>query len=395
MHIPRRFIGFLCGVLVFGGMAHAEDGRLSIALLYLSRQVSRPPTLSNLEKPPADLGLAGASLGLADNNSTGRFLKQGFTLATRIVPPEGDWLGEARAALLEQRPVAAIIDAPAADLLALADLPEAKDLLLINAGAADDRLRGVDCRAKLLHTTPSRAQLADALAQFAVKKRWQKWFLLSADRPDDLLWRDALKASARKFNLTIVAEKTFADEGADLRRTASAEMPLLTQGPEHDLVVVADEARDYAPYVPYNTWLPRPVAGSAGLEPMGWNRVIEQWGAVQLQSRFSRLAGRAMTALDWAAWAGMRAIGEAAARTRSADAARLEAYIRSDQFELAGFKGRALTFRRWDGQLRQPVHLVYPGALVAVAPLEGFLHRSSELDSLGVDQPETRCSLKE
>lgn len=371
------------------------QGETQIPLLYLERQVDRPPTLSNLDKPPDDLGLAGARLGLSDNTTTGKFLGQRFTLEARVVPPPGDFLNEARAALAAHRPVAAIINAPAADLLALADAPEAKGLLLFNAGARDDRLRGADCRAKVLHTAPSRAQLGDALAQFAVKKRWTRWFLLAADRPSDLLWRDALKTSARKFNLSVVAEKSFADKGADLRRSASAEMPLLTQGPEHDMVVVADEAQDYAPYVPYNTWLARPVAGSAGLEPLGWHRAIEQWGAAQLQSRFFKTAGRAMTATDWAAWAGIRAIGEAATRTRSGDAKALEAYIRSEKFELAGFKGRPLSFRAWDGQLRQPIHLVYSGALVGVAPFEGFLHRVTDLDSLGVDAPETRCVFKD
>lgn len=373
----------------------AQAQEIRIPLLYLERQVERPPTLSNLDKPPEDLGLAGARLGLSDNATTGRFLKQNYALAAKVVRPDEDWQGSFRAALAAERPAAVIVNAPAADLLALADAPEAKGVLIFNAGAPDDSLRGTACRRMVLHTTPSRAQRADALAQFAVKKRWGKWFLLTAERPGDLLWRDALKASAKKFNLAVVAEKSFADKGADLRRTASAEMPLFTQGPEHDMVVVADEAKDYAPYVPYNTWLARPVAGSAGLEPVGWHRVIEQWGAAQLQSRFTKLAGRAMTGRDWAAWAGMRAVGEAAIRTQSADPKALEAYIRSEKFELAGFKGRPLSFRAWDGQLRQPIHLVSGEALVGAAPFDGFLHRASELDTLGVDAPETKCVFKD
>lgn len=373
----------------------AAQEAIRLPLLYLERKVERPPTLSKLDKPPDDLGQAGARLGLADNATTGKFLKQEFALAVSVVQPQEDWLAGVRAALAAERPVAVIVNAPAADLLALADAPEAKGLLIFNAGAPDDALRGAECRSKVLHTAPSRAQLADALAQFSVKKRWSKWFLLTAERTGDLLWRDALKTSAKKFNLSVVAEKSFADKGADLRRTASAEMPLLTQGPEHDMVVVADEAKDYSPYVPFNTWLARPVAGSAGLEPVSWHRVIEQWGAAQLQSRFFKLAGRAMTARDWAVWAGMRAIGEAAIRTRSPDAKALEAYIRSDKFELAGFKGRPLTFRAWDGQLRQPIHLVGAEALVGVAPFEGFMHRTSDLDTLGVDAPETRCVFKD
>ena len=62
-------------------------------------------------------------------------------------------------------------------------------------------------------------------------------------------------------------------------------------------------------------------------------------------------------------------------------------------FELAGFKGRALTYRTWNGQLRQPIAIAHPRALVAQAPLEGFLHQTNELDSLGLDRPESKCEV--
>ena len=98
-----------------------------------------------------------------------------------------------------------------------------------------------------------------------------------------------------------------------------------------------------------------------------------------------------MTSLDYAAWAAMRTLGEAATRTNSTDPKTLRDYILSDAFELAGFKGRALTYRHWNGQLRQPIAIAHPRALVAQAPLEGFLHQTNELDSLGLDRPESKC----
>ena len=58
---------------------------------------------------------------------------------------------------------------------------------------------------------------------------------------------------------------------------------------------------------------------------------------------------------------------------------------------LGGFKGRPLTYRGWNGQLRQPIAIAHPRALVAQAPLEGFLHQTNELDSLGLDRPESTC----
>ena len=49
----------------------------------------------------------------------------------------------------------------------------------------------------------------------------------------------------------------------------------------------------FAEYLPYHTWDPRPVAGTAGLVPVTWSRVHEQWGGTQMQRRFEKLAGRA------------------------------------------------------------------------------------------------------
>ena len=84
-----------------------------------------------------------------------------------------------------------------------------------------------------------------------------------------------------------------------MRRAAAAEVPLFTQDlPEHDLLLVADEPGDFARYVAYNTWLPRPLAGSEGAKPVGWAGVVEQNGAAQLQNRFRDLAGREMSADD-------------------------------------------------------------------------------------------------
>jgi ABC transporter substrate binding protein (PQQ-dependent alcohol dehydrogenase system) len=94
---------------------------------------------------------------------------------------------------------------------------------------------------------------------------------------------------------------------------------------------------------------------------------------------------------DYAAWAAVRTLGEAVTRTGLADVADLRAYILSDQFELAGFKGRPMSYRPWNGQLRQPIPLVHPQAVVAVAPLEGFLHQFNELDTLGLDRPQSAC----
>jgi len=365
---------------------HANE--LDINIVYLEQQRERPPVLSNLVVHPEDEGEQGAILGTADNNTTGKFLKDTYTLETIIVPPEEDVVAAAQAALEGTKLV--VLNMPSDKLLQIANLPAAADDLLFNAGSANVSLRSGDCRANVLHTLPSRAMLTDALMQFFKKRKWDSIYLLEGNRDVDKLYAASVRTSANKFRVSIAAEKQWIDD-ADMRRNASAEIPVFTQARKYDAVVVADEDDDFGQYVQYNTWLPRPVAGTAGLEPVAWDRVVEQWGAAQLQSRFEEQTERSMTSLDYAAWAAVRSIGEAVTRTQNTDPATIGEYLLSDKFALAGFKGAKMTYRKWNGQLRQPIPLVHPQSVVALAPIEGFLHHTSELDTLGLDQPESAC----
>ena len=371
-------------------LASAATAQVDVAIHYLKQVVDAPPTLSNLDPIPEDLGIRGAELGAQENNTTGKFLGQTYSLIVTEVFEGEDFAEAARAALAETDLL--VLDAPTAQLLAATDLPEAKAALLFNAGAADVALRDASCRARVLHTLPSYAMKADALMQFFVTRRWDEIALIAGERPEDQAWAETLERSARKFGLKFGARKTWAFD-ADMRRNAAQEVPLFTQElGDYDVLLVADAADDFARYISYNTWRPRPVAGSEGLRAVTWHRVVEQWGAAQLQSRFTKLADRPMLDRDYAAWAAVRAIGEAVTRTGAADAETLRSFMLSDAFELAGFKGSPLTFRTWNGQLRQPIPLVHERALVAQTPLEGFLHQRNELDTLGLDQPESGCT---
>ena len=380
-----RRILILSALVLCAGTAEALD----LAVTYLRRDVPPPPVLSNLDPVPDDLGQAGASLGLADNATTGGFLGHRYTLDFALVAPEGDLTAAARAALAKSPFL--ILDAPAADILAVADLPEAQNALIFNAAEADTALRSADCRGNLLHTLPSRAMLADALMQGLAAKRWTDLAMIVGPMPADRAWAEALKAAALKFRLRPRGEKAWSYD-ADMRRNAWSELPVFTQDfRDYDVMLVADEAGDFARYVAYNTWAPRPVAGSAGLTPVAWSRVMEQWGAAQLQSRFEAAANRPMQSRDYAAWAAMRSLGEAATRAGTADPAEVRAFLLGPDFALPGFKGRALSYRPWNGQLRQPIPLVTDQAVVAVAPMEGFLHQTDELDTLGLDRPDSAC----
>ncbi len=360
-----------------------------IPIAYLTQRVERPPALSNLDEPIEDEGLQGALLALDDNNSTGRFLNQRFVLKAVTVPADGG-VAAAVAALHADGHRFIVADLHAAALDQVLATAAAANMLILNAGAADDRFRNEDCRGFLLHTLPSRAMLADALAQYLVRKRWTDWFLVVGTRSEDRLFADAIRRAAGRFGGTIVAEKTWTFYH-DARRTAQAEVPVFTQVDAHDLVIVADEIGDFGEYLIYRTWEPRLVAGTQGLVPTAFHRTVEQWGAAQLHSRFQKRFGRWMTARDYVVWMAVRSVGEAATRTGSGEFATLRDFITSDGFELAAFKGRKLTYRPWNGQLRQPVPVAAARALVALSPQDGFLHPETELDTLGFDRPESLC----
>lgn len=361
-----------------------------VAVAWLKVEQDLPPTLSNLDPVPEDLGLAGVLTALKDNETTGKFLGQNWSLSEHTAYLGDDPLDAARVALTDAPYL--IVDAPAETLLAIADLPDSEGKLIFNTGAAAPELRGDACRANVLHTLPSTAMRTDALAQMFVKKRWDDLVMIAGGHPQDQAFAAAMEASLTKFGLSLKARKEWRF-AADMRRNAVQEVPLFTQDfGDYDALIIADELHDFGRYVLYNTWEPRPVVGSEGLQAEAWGAVVEQWGAAQLQSRFEDTHARDMRPADYAAWAALRSIGEAVTRTKAADAETIRAYLLGDDFELAGFKGRPLTYRAWNGQLRQPIPLLHPRALVAIAPLEGFLHQRSELDTLGSDAPETTCT---
>ncbi len=368
----------------------APEG-LQVRIGYLGYTPDPGPLLSNVIGEPRDAGLRGAELAIIDSNSTGRFLKQRYELTTASVETPEELLAAAKAQHADGLRLF-VVNAPAALLTQLAtQLP---DSLLFNAGSADDALRTDACLPNVLHTLPERAMLADALLQFLVVRQWKRALLIVGPRDDDKAYAAALRRSAKRFGVTLVAEKPWTFDN-DQRRSAQADMPLFTQAAEYDVVLVADEHGDFGEYLPYNTWYPRPVAGTQGLVATGWHKTVETYGAAQLQKRFEALAGRWMNDRDFAAWIGVRAVASAVTRLGNADAAAIRTLQLSPDLPLDGFKGRKLSFRPWDGQLRQPIPLVQPRALVSTSPQDGFLHPFSELDSLGFDAPESRCTLAE
>ena len=381
-----RAMGLALLILMATSAAKAAEIRLG----WLGMRPASDRAVSVLDGPPPDdVGLAGLRQAIADDNAGGRFLNQTYRLEEITLSAEAE-AGSALARLARSGIRFVVADLPAPLLLNLASSPDGTGMLFLNAGAEDDSLREGQCRRNVLHTIPSRAMQADALAQVMIRRNWKRWAMLVGPGPEDGLRAAALRRAARKFGAKIASEKPWTYT-RDAQRNAEGELAAITRDWSYDILMVADETDEFGDVAMFNTFDPRPVAGTQGLTASAWHPAHDQWGATQLQNRFRAQSRRAMTEHDFAAWTAGRAVGEAAMRSRSTDPDRIMATLRSEDFALAVYKGRTASFRAWDGQLRQPMLVGWARAVVAVAPQEGFLHPITDLDTLGADKGENVC----
>ena len=395
-------VGLLTLLLLLGvsrsvHAAAAGGAPRSFPIVYVSEAYPEPRIMpSLLETHPADEGLAGAREGIGEINTTGKFLGWNFKLYVETLPAGADMAAQARR-LFSRGPLVIVADLHADDLLKLADAPAAKGSLIIDMRTTDDSLRQQDCRSGIFHVLPNQAMRADALAQFLVEKRWTRWFLLQGPTPQDAVYAADVRRSATRYGARIVADRSY-DYNPGSRRSDTGyqqiqtQMPLATQiGSDYDVLFVADETDLFGDYLPYNTFAARPVVGTQGLVAAAWTPAFQSYSALQMQHRFELFAHRAMTERDYGGWLAVSIVGEAVMRGRQRSPAGMRAYLRSDRFLVAGFKGQGLTFRSWDQQLRQPVLIAQPLMVISLSPQSGFLHPGNTTDTLGFDQPETQC----
>ncbi|MGZ5841594.1 MAG: ABC transporter substrate-binding protein, partial [Xanthobacteraceae bacterium] len=240
---------FLCALL--GPGAAAEPLKVPIGYLVRPETIE---TISLLDQPAANNGIAGAQLAVQDNNTTGRFLNQSFSLETIKLAGEAD--PATAVAQLADRGVSFVLaDLSAEVLLKAADVGRERGLIFFNVAAIDDRLRQEDCRADIIHVAPSRAMLADGLGQYLAWKHWRRWLLVLGSHEPDKLYAAAFRRAAVRFGAKIVQERVFEDTGGARRSDSGlvqiqSQIPLFTQSaPAYDVLVAADESQIFAPYL--------------------------------------------------------------------------------------------------------------------------------------------------
>jgi ABC-type branched-subunit amino acid transport system substrate-binding protein len=129
---------------------------------------------------------------------------------------------------------------------------------------------------------------------------------------------------------------------------------------------------------------------------VAWDASLVRFGADTLNQRFQARYGQPMTDEAWTGWLAVKILWESSLRARTADPVGVAAMLTRDSARFDGHKGRALSFRPWDHQLRQPVYVVTggSGALRTIeVPTASNANASSTtvLDELGASSERTAC----
>lgn len=367
-----------------------------VKIYYLGKRYPEPPPLSIALPIITDKGIQGARVGIKDDNRTGQFLGYKFVLINDRIPVKDNIVPVAKK-IFKNGDAYVVADLKAKDLLAVADLPEAKGSIILNIRSSNDALRQKECRYNVFHIIPSWAMRADALAQYLILKKWNKWYIMrGVTRQDKYFAKDA-RRSAKRFGGEIVGESSYKLEVGGRRLSSGhqqiqSQIPDVTEGfPEHDVIWAADTMDDFGDYLNYRTYTPRPVVGTQGLRPVAWDDNYTEYGGQQFNVAMEKQAHRHATERDYTAWLATRVIGDAVLHSRETSVPDVREYITKDTFRVAGWKGEGMNFRPWDHQLRQPILLSGYKTLVSISPQEGFMHPGHLTDTLGFDKPESLC----
>ena len=334
--------------------------------------------------------LAGAKLGLKDIKPFQRMAKVKFKLMDMRIKNIETAADEILNHIHENNIKIVLLDFPASELINIVSKISDLNIAVINISSKNNELRSFNCNKNLFHTIPSERMLTDSLAQYLSDKKWRKVLMLTGPLEIDKAKSASFIESAKQFGLKIVDNRSFL-LGNDPRARDQNDLDFLTGSAKYDAVYISDTHREFSYKVPFATHIPSTVLGSSGLTPRAWHWSYLRHGAPQVHGRFERMNKRRMTEEDWAAWVGMRAIAEALVRFKNNENFSFQDAFVSEEFKLDGSKGPVLNFRKWNRQLRQPIMLSTDNWVTSIAPLESFVHRVNNLDTIGIDSKTSKC----
>ena len=332
---------------------------------------------------------AGAQLAAEELKQFQRIAKVNFALQRNTVNTYSEMIQE----ITDMRKSGIqffLIDAPETVVSEVARQTVDQGIYLFNTTSIGDKIRNEDCQKHLFHFSASRSMRTDAIAQYLVSQKWTRILVLQGPLPEDLETTQAFERSSKHFGLEIEEIRNFV-LGNDPRSRDINDLDFLTGKARYDAVFVADADGEFSLGLPYATQRPAAVAGASGIIARVWHWSYLRHGAPQVHGRFERMHGRRMGESDWAAWVALKTLGMAVARSKSKDPEKIAAYLRSGELRIDGSKGPGMSIRPWNNQLRQPILLTTENWTISRAPIEGFKHRTNNLDTIGFGERDTAC----
>jgi ABC-type branched-subunit amino acid transport system substrate-binding protein len=311
--------------------------------------------------------------------------------------------------------IAALDDPTTASLSAFA---QRERVVCLNTAARGGDLRGEKCHRSTFHVEPDLAMYAHAIGQWLVQNNRKRWHYVVSDgsagqeiyhranrflqhhggtdhgrfviTPGQSDFRDVLAHLARGDAEAIVV----ALEGEALRyflqQYKASGLSMLLAGVPLDMIAL---------------WQASPES-LQGVWVTSWYHGLERFSARELNRRFFRRFEKPAEGFAWTNWAAVKLVIEGVLRSASTEATTLISYLEgAPPFD--GHKGRALTFRDWNHQLRQPLYVLKvredkpdnPWDLLQLIgemplPTRPGTPVAEGLDSLGEPKSESPCRLE-
>lgn len=298
---------------------------------------------------------------------------------------------------------------------AVVDAARASEVLVLNAGSRDDRLRGTRCDRRLFHVEASDAMYVDACATWLASSGASGAsstvaLLSSADRRGQAL-ADRTRSRLSSAGVTLASDARLSRQSlSDALQTtldavntaADAVIWLNVPGPEQTDVLNALGDASATAVSPCLNLAALKDAGvrERGRGPVLWHASLFKYGASDVNDRFAERAGQPIDGAGYANWLAVTVAVKAALNAGSVAPEALTTHLMAKgRFDAR--KAAPLTFRRWDHQSRHEFYVAAPSDdatrhdVVATVPArmpDDPSERRRTLDALGVDDDATSCA---
>lgn len=260
---------------------------------------------------------------------------------------------------------------------ALSGWAEEQGMPFLNLAAPSDSLRGELCAPFTFHVAPSAAMYLDAIGGWYIRANFRDWFVVLGDDAESQaqLERTEWMLDNRHFGADISDTAVMAPGGAEAAAQAAAaagsDVVLMLLPTDSQLEFLAAYEAEGAPAAVTGFPWPEaqtrafylaaaeasPTVGS-GNRATAWSATLDLYGARELNARYLARWDEPMQFGAWASYQAVKIFFEANTFAPGLRGEELREYLGADTTVYDVWKGIGSTFRPWDQQLRQTLHLV-------------------------------------